>query len=59
MPEDEKAKLEMMQVKAIIDQHADMGWLRAYGHELDEGFVYTYWDGHYEAKREQEMEDAA
>ena len=60
MPEDEKAKLEMMWVKAIIDRHVDLGWLASYVPELKtRKFEYTFWDGHYEAKRERELEDAA
>lgn len=48
MPEDKKAELEMMQVKAIIDRHYDARWLLGYHHEDLDGFVYRCVDGRYE-----------
>jgi hypothetical protein len=60
MPEDEKANLEIMQAKALIDRNVDLGWLTSYGPALKTGkFEYTVWDGYYEAKREREMGVAA
>ncbi len=56
---DARAKVELDTVKEIIDRHADAGWLACYGHDLNEGFFYSYWDGRYEARAEQEKEDAA
>lgn len=58
MPEDKKAELEMMQVKAIIDRHYDARWLLGCHHEDLDGFVYRYADGRYE-DREAEARLAA
>lgn len=54
MPEDAKAKMEMMLVRSIIDRRVDEGWLLGYHHEYRDGFVYTYMDGLYAARAEQE-----
>ena len=50
MPEEQKAKLEMVRVKWIIDRHHDAGWLLGYHHEEGDGFVYRCADGLYEER---------
>lgn len=54
MPEDAKATMEMRLVKSIIDRRVDEGWLLGYHHEYGDGFVYSYADGLYAARAEQE-----
>jgi hypothetical protein len=60
LPTDEQAENEIDLVRKIINRHVDLGWLVTYGPEVKTGkFDYTHWHGHYEAKRELEMEVTA
>lgn len=51
-----RALEEIEAAKEIIDRHAGSGWLASYGHNLDEGFFYAYWEGSYEQRAMQEVE---
>jgi hypothetical protein len=57
IPTDKQAVLEMKLAKKIIDRHADTHWLASYGHNLNEGFSFSYWEGRYEELAERDRED--
>ena len=57
LPEDKRAQMEMMQVKATIDRHYNNRWLLGYHHEEMDGFVYRYADGRYDELAQHARED--